>query len=299
MIDAVGLAAHSSTPWVFAQIDDVMHPALVMDLGRGWYTAMMIAGSFAAAATLKRLLAWRPELQPVADSERRLGVLAGGMVGAALCGKLPWWLNLAPASTTSPAGPMAVFDGVFGDGKTILWALAGGYAGVEAAKWIVGLRQRTGDYFVVPVATAVAIGRLGCFGFGCCHGVPTELPWGVGFALATDRGIVARHPAQLYEAIFHATFASLAYHILIQKGHFRVFCQRWTDQRWMMLYLMGYCLFRFASEFWRPEPAVAGGLTLYQWSAATIGTVMLALYIRRTADRGSNAELGLSESISR
>jgi hypothetical protein len=58
----------------------------------------------------------------------------------------------------------AFLDGTawFADGKTILGGIAGGYAAVEIAKWIFGIRARTGDSFALPIAVAVGVGRIGC-----------------------------------------------------------------------------------------------------------------------------------------
>lgn len=53
---------------------------------------------------------------------------------------------------------------------------------------------------------ALALARLGCAFAGCCHGLPTELPWGR--ALEADGA--ARHPVPLYEIAAHGLlFAGL------------------------------------------------------------------------------------------
>src|SRR5262245_42756348 len=81
----------------------------------------------------------------------------------------------------------------FDNGKTILFGLAGGYFGVELARAILDVTVETGDSFAVPVAAAVAVGRLACFVGGGCFGKPTGLPWGV----VLHDGI-PRHPTHLY-----------------------------------------------------------------------------------------------------
>lgn len=46
-------------------------------------------------------------------------------------------------------------------------------------------------------------GRLGCFFAGCCHGIPTDLPWGVTFTDPLSQAEplnVPLHPTQLYSA---------------------------------------------------------------------------------------------------
>lgn len=45
----------------------------------------------------------------------------------------------------------------------------------------------------LPLAMATA--RLGCLTAGCCHGVATELPWGI----QLPGGVVRQHPTPLYE----------------------------------------------------------------------------------------------------
>jgi len=121
------------------------------------------------------------------------------------------------------------------DGKTILFGLAGGYLGVEIAKALVNVTTKTGDSFAVPAAVAIGIGRVGCFMAGCCHGIPTSLPWGVDFGDG-----IRRHPTQLYETAFHFT-AALVLLSLEKRNLF-------PTQRFK-LYLLAYCVYRFLSEF--------------------------------------------------
>src|SRR3954454_24084464 len=98
-----------------------------------------------------------------------LGAFCGGMIGAKLPFVLADWEGLVSGR------------GWFDNGKTIVFGLVGGYFGVELAKGMLGIRVKTGDGFAVPVAAAVAVGRLACFSAGCCYGTPTRLPWGVDF----------------------------------------------------------------------------------------------------------------------
>ena len=78
----------------------------------------------------------------------------------------------------------------FDNGKTIVFGLVGGYFGVELAKALLGVRVKTGDGFAVPVAAAVAVGRLACFAAGCCYGVATRRCPGA----STSATAVRRHP---------------------------------------------------------------------------------------------------------
>ncbi|GAA5510541.1 prolipoprotein diacylglyceryl transferase [Novipirellula caenicola] len=199
------------------------------------------------------------------DTMQRIGILVGGLVGATVGAKLPFLL----AGTFAGGNPLDLW---FSDGKTVLWGLAGGYLGVEFAKWTFYVRVSTGDSFVIPIAIAIAIGRIGCLLYGCCYGIATNQQWGMRFPTADDGGLLLRHPAQLYEFAFHIAFACAAYYGIRQQKAMR---------HWMLLYLIAYASFRFISESWRPELRLAGGLTFYQWSSVGIGIGFSALLLWR------------------
>ncbi|HMC09991.1 MAG TPA: prolipoprotein diacylglyceryl transferase family protein, partial [Pirellulaceae bacterium] len=158
-------------------------------------------------------------------ANERLGVGLGAFCGAMIGAKLPFVFSDWQEFLSGAAW--------FSNGKTILLGLAGGYFGVEVAKWCLGIRTRTGDSFVVPVATAIAIGRIGCFVGGCCYGTPTDVPWGVVF---TQVDQLPRHPTQLYESAFHASCA-----VVLAIG---LSCG-WCRGNLMKLYIVLYCVYRF------------------------------------------------------
>jgi len=180
--------------------------------------------------------------------------------GAILAAKLPFLVPGLPGFVGA--------SGLLVSGKTILFGMVGGYAGVEFAKSVIGTRLKTGDYFVVPVATSIGIGRLGCFCGGCCHGVPTTLPWGVHFAHVDDQ---LRHPTQIYEAAFHLAMAAVCAW-LYRQGKLR--------HQLIKFYFLTYFAFRFLSEFVRPEARLAAGLTVYQWTCLVLIPVFVWLWIR-------------------
>ena len=173
-----------------------------------------------------------------------LAALVGGAFGAkipfVIAGDQNWWVPQAWLS----------------DGKTITTGLLGAYVGVEIAKWILKIRARTGDTFAIPLALALAIGRWGCFFHGCCYGAATSLPWGVNFGDG-----VLRHPTQLYEVLFHFSMGMFCWW-LIRRGYLK------THR--LKLYLICYGIYRFATEYLRPEPRDYVGLTLYQWIAIVL-----------------------------
>jgi phosphatidylglycerol:prolipoprotein diacylglycerol transferase len=219
------------------------------------YTLIMIA-AVATGAWLSRRTQSRLALSPGQRWGVGLGAFCGAMIGA----KLPFVLADGPGMLSGAAW--------FSDGKTILCGLIGGYAGVELAKWALNIRVKTGDSFAVPVAAAIGIGRLGCFVGGCCYGTPTTLPWGVVFSHVDS---LRRHPTQLYEAAFHLTAAAVLWQ-LQSRGLFR--------GQLIKLYILGYLVYRFATEFIRPEARLWAGLTGYQWACLALAPVFVALWIR-------------------
>ena len=220
------------------------------------YAAIMIA-AVAAAVWLST------------DRQARLGLTVwqrvmvglGGFTGAFLAAKLPFFLSYVVDGDWP-----AVLSGraLFSDGKTIMLGLAGGYAGVEFGKWYSRVKVSTGDSFAVSIPVAVAIGRLACFTNGCCHGIATGLPWGVDFGDG-----IARHPTQIYESLFHlgcaVVLASLRRDGMLTGQLFK-------------LYLVVYSIYRFATEFIRPDAKLWGGWTGYQGAAVVMVGVFGALW---------------------
>ena len=229
------------------------------------YALIMLAAIAVMSLLLRR---WQARL-PLPWWEK-LAIGVGGFCGAMIGAKLPFvlsdWQGLLSGVTW------------LADGKTIMCGIVGGYFGVEIAKWTLDVRIKTGDTFAVPVAVAVAIGRLACFAGGCCYGTPTSMPWGVRFASAGDS--LCRHPTQLYEAAFHMGMAALLF-VVQQRGMFR--------GQLVKLYILAYLAYRFATEFIRPEPQVLLGLTGYQWAAVVLAPLFVYLWWRDSHQRGQQA----------
>lgn len=192
-------------------------------------TGMHLYALFQGLALLTAILLRRRSALPW---KQRAAILAGAIAGAGLGAKLPFVLA---------GGPW------WAEGKTILAGFAGGYVGVEIAKFLAGVREKTGDGFAVPLAAAVAVGRWGCWFNGCCA------------------------PVQIPESAFHAMMAVILWRL-----------QGVERFRWQLLklYLIAYSAFRFATEYLRAEPKVALGLTAYQFGAAALAAAMALLWWR-------------------
>ncbi len=123
-----------------------------------------------------------------------------------------------------------------------------------------------------------AIGRVGCFFNGCCYGKPTKVPWAVRFRNPTLRpGDLTRHPTQIYEAF----------------GLFLLFglLVRWSPRKvgerfW--LWLGGYGILRFITEFWREGTKGTWlRLTYPQWLSVAL---MVLAFFRMTLTKSPQAK---------
>jgi phosphatidylglycerol:prolipoprotein diacylglycerol transferase len=177
----------------------------------------------------------------------------------------------------------------FRDGKTITTGLIGAYLAVELTKLVLGIRVKTGDSFALPMALAMVVGRWGCFFNGCCYGTPTTLPWGVTFRMP-DGELLRCHPTQIYESLFHLTMAGILI-VLIRYDLLRY-------QR-LKFYLIAYCVYRFLTEFIRPEPIWWQGLTFYQWAALALmfGLAVQWVWDQRGIARERQARTGRSSPV--
>lgn len=190
----------------------------------------------------------------------RLGICLGALCGGLVAARLPFLFADWEAFCRGTAW--------LASGKTLILGLAGGYLGVELAKWSLGVRVRTGDSFAVPVALGIGIGRWACLAAGCCYGTPTSLPWGINVGDG-----LKRHPTQVYESIFHLT-AAVILAVAVRRG--------WCRGQLIKLYILAYAAYRFASEFIRPEARLWWGLTGYQWAALVLVAVFAWLLWRDT-----------------
>jgi len=157
---------------------------------------------------------------------------------------------------------------IWATGKSIVGALLGGYAAVEIAKRYVGYKGATGDWFAMIVPLGVMIGRVGCLMHGCCQGRVCQPAW---YAIPDDSG-VQRWPAVPVEMIFNALMILLFF--ILRRMH------RLPGQHFH-LYLIGYGLFRFAHEFARDTPQVAGIFSGYQIASLAVVTLGICGFVRR------------------
>jgi phosphatidylglycerol:prolipoprotein diacylglycerol transferase len=204
---------------------------------------VLLAIAFLAGLYFAGREAKRGGLDPARVTDLGVYVLIAGLLGAKLM--------------------LVVVDfGHYRDQPGELWSLlqSGGvfYGGLLAAFpvawWYTNKHQLAGwptaDALVPGVALGQAIGRLGCFAAGCCHGRPTDVPWAVRFRDVYAARTVGTpldtplHPTQIYESIATALiFAFLLWLARRKKFQGQV----------VMAYLVLYAIARFTIEFWRGD----------------------------------------------
>ncbi len=104
-----------------------------------------------------------------------------------------------------------------------------------------------GDVIALALPLGHALGRIGCFFYGCCHGRPTDSWIGVLFPLDSPAGIfgVKVIPTQLISAVF----LILLFAFLMSYRKRKKF-----DGLIGIYYLVFYGVFRFIIEFFRGDP---------------------------------------------
>lgn len=224
--------------------------------------------------------AWASAALAARWQHRRFPDMAGRLAGAtgpgyyialalgALAGA--WLLGSANSAMAHPFVPS----------HSVAGALAGGIVAVELWKWRHGVRHSTGGSFVLPIATGIAVGRLGCFFSGLpdwTYGSPTDLPWAVDIG---DR--IGRHPVQLYEALTMALFA-LIYARALVSG------QSWARNHAFHALVIVYAGQRFVWEFFKPYPTLAGPLNVFHLLTLGMLAYGLAWWHRGTAEGQAGA----------
>lgn len=216
-----------------------------------------LAWGSAAMAARWQYRRWPEEAEALAGVTRpsyfvalALGAVAGG-----------WFLGSANSLRAAVAAPSHSIGG----------ALAGGIVAVEVWKVLNGVRRSTGNAFALPLATGIAVGRIGCFFAGIddyTYGAESSLPWSV------DLGDgIARHPVQLYEALAMAAFAFCL-------ARARVAHAAWAREHAFQVLVLVYAAQRFLWEFLKPYPPVVGPFNVFHGLMLGLGAYAIIWWRR-------------------
>lgn len=135
--------------------------------------------------------------------------------------------------------PLRIFE-VWQGGFVFYGALIGGILGawyyVRKVKWPF---FQIADFTVIAAALAAAIAKVGAFLAGSDYGITTTAPWGV----TVIGQLGARHPAQLYEAVYYVFMFYLLKMLDRQKkksgGVFFVYVLLLGAGRWVLEFFRG------------------------------------------------------------
>ncbi len=134
------------------------------------------------------------------------------------------------------------------------------------------------DAFGPGLALGHMFGRLGCFAAGCCHGSETHSGWGMTFSdpqCQVANALLGKPlwPTQLFEVVFN-----LALFVVL----FVFYRKKTFDGQVILLYAMGYSVFRFLVEFLRGDErgAVLYNISTSQFIALVVFPVALFFYVR-------------------
>jgi phosphatidylglycerol:prolipoprotein diacylglycerol transferase len=206
--------------------------------------------ALAYAVAFQVYLALRRRRGDAIDPSARWRVIAAAAVGAVLGSKLLYWFE-DPPLTLAHWNDLSFLM----SGKTVVGALIGGLFAVEWTKRQLGVVQRTGDLFAIPLCIGIAIGRIGCFLTGLedhTAGSATSLPWAVNYGDG-----VLRHPTQIYEIVFVLALAVLLW---------TVSRKPFPDGHLFKIFMVGYFSFRLAIDFLKPDVRVFLRLSSIQWA---------------------------------
>lgn len=162
-------------------------------------------------------------------------------------------------------------------GLTIFGAVLGAALGAWIYSKVKGLSfGRLADLTAPVIPLGQAIGRVGCIINGCCHGKPTDLPWGIVYinpgSFATLPG-VAVHPTQAYEIICHFIIFGVLWWL---RGRLR------PEGSLFLIYLTLFSVVRFSLSFLREGTAFLGGFQQAQIIALLVLAVTIPLLVIRT-----------------
>lgn len=165
----------------------------------------------------------------------------------------------------------------------------GGYIGGALAAYFYS-RMRQVDFWSLADCSApslvlgLGMTRIGCFFAGCCHGQPTDLPWGVAFPVGSQASRVftgglaaspAVHPTQLYE--------SAVGFLLIPVAMYLVRRRKFTGQAFLIL-ICCYAVARFLLELIRADDdrgTVFGVFSTSQFIGLVLVPLAIGLYLWR------------------
>ncbi|MBN1871640.1 MAG: prolipoprotein diacylglyceryl transferase, partial [Candidatus Omnitrophica bacterium] len=131
-----------------------------------------------------------------------------------------------------------------------------------------------------------AIGRVGCLGYGCCYGIPSNLPWAYTFRSWGITEFVPRHPTQAYAIIAALSifFASRYFYKKTKSvpGVFDLDYKKAPISGITFFFVIFfYSLLRFLNEFLRAEGPYMIGIFKYSHLALLLFLIVSVVFLVR------------------
>lgn len=227
-----------------------MHYPLEIPLGHRHLPAHLLFEMLAYTLGYQLYLRLRARSQDRISDEHRnwifLGAAAGAFLGSHVLGILERPDELPQLNVQ-----------FFFANKTVLGGFLGGLIGVESTKKLLGVMASSGDLMTYPILLALIVGRVGCHFAGLSdgtQGLPSALPWAIDFGDG-----VPRHPMNLYEIAYLAALAGLIFGLERNRPL--------PDGLRFKIFMIGYLLWRFFSEWLKPAYFFPFGLSSIQLAA--------------------------------
>jgi phosphatidylglycerol:prolipoprotein diacylglycerol transferase len=269
---------------------------------------LLIASAFMIGIWLAQREARRRGQDPERIADLSFWILVAALVGSRVYFILVNWgdyFGPGRALVSTPLGRIPRLLAVW-EGGLVFY---GGFIGAALTAWGYLRRHRMAflphaDTLIPSVAFGHFLGRLGCFGAGCCWGEVAHghLPWAARFPpaslayqtfasrphpeafLAADRlTTLPLHPVQLYEA-----FGELALFLVLV---FVVRPRKRFHGQVLATWLILYAVLRTTVELFRGdvERGVVAGLGVGQWTSLAILAVGAAVWARAPRRRAADA----------
>ncbi|MDN5328097.1 MAG: phosphatidylglycerol---prolipoprotein diacylglyceryl transferase [Candidatus Woesearchaeota archaeon] len=156
----------------------------------------------------------------------------------------------------------------------------GGLLGAIIAGIIISKRKKIpffklADVFIVPIPLALAFGRIGNLMNGELYGRVTNVPWAFFFPTAPDRGLLPRHPSQIYESIKNLVIFFILLYLLKSKNK-RIAKLKEKDGFIFWTFVFLYGLLRYIIEFFR-QPEIVFSIFNFQITAGQLLCLLMII----------------------
>lgn len=189
------------------------------------------------------------------------------IIAAAIGGKILYYLEDLKSYIESPSKLLNNLGKGFVFYGSLIFIIPTAFFYFRKNNWPM---WKTLDYGAIAICIVHFFGRIGCFLAGCCHGLPTDLPWGVTFSdpsCSASPLNTPLHPTQLYEVLMIGCIALIL--------HFLMRSKRKSEGDLFLLYLVFYSIGRSIIEIFRGDEA--RGFLIDGWISHSQGISIIVI----------------------